>query len=106
MLVGCRRKRDRVVIEVVDTGIGIAPAEQELVFKEFRRLDAGARVAPGLGLGLSIVERIAKVLTVAVALNSVPGRGTRISLTLPLAADAPATIRRAGSRRRIVARSG
>jgi Na+/proline symporter/signal transduction histidine kinase len=94
VLIGCRRKRDRVIIEVVDTGIGIEPAEQGLVFKEFRRLDAGARVAPGLGLGLSIVERIAKVLKVAIALHSVPDRGTRVSLTLPMAADAPASVRR------------
>ncbi len=89
VLVGCRRKRRRVFIEIVDTGIGIAPEEQELIFAEFRRLETGARIAPGLGLGLSIVERIAKVLGIDVSLASVPGKGTRISLAVPLAADVP-----------------
>jgi CheY-like chemotaxis protein/anti-sigma regulatory factor (Ser/Thr protein kinase) len=93
VLVGCRRKRDRVAIEVVDTGIGIAPTEHALIFKEFRRLDAGARVAPGLGLGLSIVERMAKILRVAVTLDSVPGRGTRMRVTVPLAAAPPIAMR-------------
>jgi len=88
VLVGCRRKRGRVAIEVLDTGIGIAPEEQELAFKEFRRLDAGARVASGLGLGLSIVERIASVLQTSVRLDSVPGRGTRVSVLLPVATGA------------------
>ena len=89
VLVGCRRKRNRVAIEVVDTGIGIAPDEKAVIFKEFRRLDAGARVAPGLGLGLSIVERVAKLLGIGITLDSAPGRGTRVSLSVPLAAAAP-----------------
>lgn len=90
VLVGCRRKRNRVSIEVIDTGIGIAPAEQKLIFAEFRRLDSGVRIAPGLGLGLSIVERITKMLGIAVSLDSVPGKGTRISLAVPLATSEPA----------------
>jgi Na+/proline symporter/signal transduction histidine kinase/ActR/RegA family two-component response regulator len=89
VLVGCRRKRDRVSIEILDTGIGIAPAEQGIVFKEFHRLDQGARIATGLGLGLSIVERIAKVLDIAVTLNSMPDHGTRVSLLVPIAKVAP-----------------
>jgi len=89
VLVGCRRKRGRVSIEVLDTGIGIAPADRDLVFKEFRRLDSGARIATGLGLGLSIVERIARVLGVAVTLDSVPGHGTRVCLSVPIALAAP-----------------
>lgn len=92
VLVGCRRKRDRVSIEVLDTGIGIAPAEQGAVFKEFRRLDSGARIAGGLGLGLSIVERIAKVLDIEVKLDSMPGRGTRVSLSVPTATAAPKVV--------------
>jgi Na+/proline symporter/signal transduction histidine kinase/CheY-like chemotaxis protein len=92
VLVGCRRKRDRVVVEVVDTGIGIAPDERKTIFKEFLRLDSGARVAPGLGLGLSIVERIAKILNVGLAVDSAPGQGTRVSLTVPLAASAPVPV--------------
>ena len=49
-------------IDVYDTGIGIPYAKRRAVFKEFHRLDQGARVARGVGLGLSIVERIARVL--------------------------------------------
>jgi CheY-like chemotaxis protein len=78
-----------VLIEVLDTGIGIAPEEQKAIFKEFLRLDSGARVAPGLGLGLSIVERIARLLGVEITVDSVPGRGTRVSLSAPLASTAP-----------------
>jgi Na+/proline symporter/signal transduction histidine kinase len=92
VLVGCRRKRGHVAIEVIDTGIGIAPSEQGDVFKEFHRLDQGARIATGLGLGLSIVERIAKVLGISVTLNSTPGRGTRVSLIVPIAAIVPVPV--------------
>jgi CheY-like chemotaxis protein/anti-sigma regulatory factor (Ser/Thr protein kinase) len=106
VLVGCRRKRDRVVMEVVDTGIGIAPAERDLIFKEFRRLESGARVAPGLGLGLSIVERIAGALDIAVGLDSVPGRGTRVSLSVPLAAAAPVPLRAAAAPTPLAATEG
>jgi CheY-like chemotaxis protein/anti-sigma regulatory factor (Ser/Thr protein kinase) len=103
VLVGCRRKRNQVVIEVVDTGIGIAPEEQAVIFKEFRRLEAGARVAPGLGLGLSIVERIAAVLNVTLSLQSIPGRGTRVSLSAPLAQAASVASRGAEQERRFYA---
>ena len=95
VLVGCRRRGQRVVIEVLDTGIGIAAADQAAIFKEFCRLDAGARVASGLGLGLSIVDRIAGVLNVALTLDSAQGRGTRISLAVPLAASMPVAARQA-----------
>nr|WP_205520594.1 PAS domain-containing hybrid sensor histidine kinase/response regulator [Propylenella binzhouense] len=89
VLVGCRRRRGRVSVEVVDTGIGIAEAEQALVFQEFRRLEAGARVAPGLGLGLSIVERIGRVLEAPIRFVSAPGRGTRFTVVLPSAPGLP-----------------
>lgn len=85
VLVGCRRAGTKVRIEIIDTGIGIARSDQRHIFTEFRRLDDGARQAPGLGLGLSIVERIAKVLSIDVALNSLPGKGTRFAITVPRA---------------------
>jgi CheY-like chemotaxis protein len=81
-----------VSIEVLDTGIGIASSDQGTIFKEFQRLESGARVAPGLGLGLSIVERLADVLGVTVRLDSTVGRGTRVSIEVPAAAASPATI--------------
>src|SRR5208282_4104970 len=85
VLVGCRRRGPRLRIEVYDTGIGIPHAKRRAVFKEFHRLDQGARVARGVGLGLSIVERIARVLDCEVALKSNVGRGSRFSVEVPRA---------------------
>ncbi len=80
VLVGCRRRGDKLRIDVYDTGIGIPQSKRRAVFKEFHRLDQGARVARGVGLGLSIVERIARVLDCEVALKSAAGHGSRFSL--------------------------
>jgi Na+/proline symporter/signal transduction histidine kinase len=90
VLVGCRRRRGRVRIEVWDTGLGIPRSQQRLVFEEFRRLDQGAKAARGLGLGLSIVERIARVLDHEVTLRSTVGKGSTFAVTLPTAAPLPA----------------
>lgn len=90
VLIGCRRRGAQVVIQVLDTGLGIPAGKQKTVFREFQRLDQGAKVARGLGLGLSIVERIARTLDHKLALSSTPGRGTRFSVTLPRAAPLPA----------------
>jgi Na+/proline symporter/signal transduction histidine kinase/ActR/RegA family two-component response regulator len=92
VLVGCRRHGTKLRIEVYDTGIGIPHAKRRAVFKEFHRLDQGARVARGVGLGLSIVERVARVLDCEVALKSNVGRGSRFSVEVPraiAAANAP-----------------
>ena len=86
VVVGCRRRGSRLRIDVYDTGIGIPHAKRRAVFKEFHRLDHGARVARGVGLGLSIVERIARVLDCEVALKSTFGRGSRFSVEVPRAA--------------------
>jgi Na+/proline symporter/signal transduction histidine kinase len=83
VLVGARRRGDRVVIEVLDSGIGIPPSKFRTVFKEFARLDEGARTAAGLGLGLSIVDRISRVLNHPVQLQSAPGRGTLFRVEMP-----------------------
>lgn len=84
VLVGVRRRGKTVRLEVLDTGLGIAPAQQEEVFREFQRLSQGARVARGLGLGLSIVERIGRALEVEIGLRSEPGRGSVFSVVLPV----------------------
>ena len=63
--------------------------KRRAVFKEFHRLDQGARVARGVGLGLSIVERIARVLGCEVSLQSAPGRGSQFSVALPCVAATP-----------------
>jgi len=85
VLVGCRRRGAGLRIEVYDTGIGIPQAKRRAVFKEFHRLDQGARVARGVGLGLSIVERIARVLDCEVMLKSTVGRGSCFSIEVPRA---------------------
>jgi CheY-like chemotaxis protein len=91
VLVGCRRKGATLRIEVYDTGLGIPQSKKRLIFHEFQRLDEGARVARGLGLGLSIVERIARVLNHKVAVRSAVGRGSRFSVEVPLSSAAPSS---------------
>lgn len=90
VLVGARRRGSSLSIEVWDTGLGIPAAQQHLVFREFQRLQQGAKVARGLGLGLSIVERASRVLGHPVTLRSEPGRGTVFAVTVPLAAPVAA----------------
>jgi Na+/proline symporter/signal transduction histidine kinase len=83
VLVGCRRRDDDLRIDVYDTGVGIPQAKQRDIFVEFHRLDQGAKIARGLGLGLSIVERVARVLGYAVRVDSALGRGSHFSFIVP-----------------------
>lgn len=85
VVVGCRRGYHRVTLHVYDTGIGVPISKQKEIFGEFQRLESGIRAAPGLGLGLSIVERLSKVLEHPIELESRLGRGTRFSVSLPAA---------------------
>ncbi len=82
VLVGVRRRGDLAEIQVIDTGIGIPADKLNTVFREFIRLDDGAREAGGLGLGLSIVDRIARVLRLELRLGS-RSDGTTFSVLLP-----------------------
>jgi Na+/proline symporter/nitrogen-specific signal transduction histidine kinase len=90
VLVGCRRRGGALRIDVYDTGLGIPSSKRRVIFREFQRLDEGAKVARGLGLGLSIVERIGRVLDHKVDLRSAPRRGSRFSVTVPMSSAAPA----------------
>ena len=83
VLVGCRRRGSRVRVDVIDTGIGFNRDQHALLFAEFSRLEQGARMAQGLGLGLSIVERLVSAMGLTMELASVEGRGSRFSLYLP-----------------------
>lgn len=83
ILVGCKRTNENVFVEVMDTGLGIDDEDQDSVFSEFTRLDSGIQQAPGLGLGLSIVDRISKILNHPVTLNSTLNVGTRFRVALP-----------------------
>src|SRR5690606_15697322 len=89
VLVGCRRRGNAVRIEVIDTGLGVPSNKQRTIFEEFQRLEQGAKVARGLGLGLSIVERIARVLNHRVTLHSRPGEGSIFTVEVPVAEDLP-----------------
>lgn len=84
VLVGVRRRGNEAWIQVYDTGIGIPQSKFKTVFKEFARLDEGARTSAGLGLGLSIVDRIARVLNHPVELQSKVGKGTVFRVRIPL----------------------
>ena len=92
VLIGCRRRRGRLRIDVWDTGIGIPPSKKREIFKEFHRLDEGAKAARGLGLGLSIVERIARMLDHKIDLSSTVGGGSRFSVEVPLAPALAASV--------------
>ncbi|MFO1109582.1 MAG: PAS domain-containing hybrid sensor histidine kinase/response regulator [Bradyrhizobium sp.] len=86
VLVGCRRRGRSLQIGVYDTGVGIPALKRGEIFKEFHRLEQGARIARGLGLGLSIVERLARVLNHGIAIDSVASGGSVFSVTVPVAA--------------------
>ncbi|MBY6058858.1 PAS-domain containing protein [Leisingera daeponensis] len=94
VLIGVRRRRGHVLLEVRDTGPGIAPEHQDSVFQEFHRLNAKASPADGMGLGLAIVERACRLLKHPLNLASEVGRGTCFSVELPLstAAQPPAPL--------------
>jgi signal transduction histidine kinase/CheY-like chemotaxis protein len=85
VLVGCRRQGPALKICVYDTGVGIPALKRGEIFKEFHRLEQGARIARGLGLGLSIVERLARVLNHGIAIDANASRGSVFSVTVPTA---------------------
>ncbi|MGV8834413.1 MAG: PAS-domain containing protein [Devosia sp.] len=84
VLVGFRQRGNRMRLDVIDTGIGFNKDQHLLLFAEFSRLERGARMAQGLGLGLSIVQRLVTALGLTLALDSAEGRGSRFSLFLPV----------------------
>jgi Na+/proline symporter/signal transduction histidine kinase/ActR/RegA family two-component response regulator len=90
VLVGVRRHGNEAWIQVYDTGIGIPQSKFKAVFKEFSRLDEGARTSAGLGLGLSIVDRIGRVLNHPVELQSTIGKGTVFRVRVPIDRSATA----------------
>jgi signal transduction histidine kinase len=87
VVVGVRRQGEgTLAIEVVDTGIGIPADKQARIFSEFYRLQsADTPPGEGLGLGLSIVERLCALLGHRIGLVSLPERGSRFRVTVPRA---------------------
>ncbi|MGH6882161.1 MAG: hybrid sensor histidine kinase/response regulator [Hypericibacter sp.] len=85
VLIGCRRAGDRLAIEVLDTGIGIAPDKIERIFEEFYQVGNPERDRTrGLGLGLAIVAGVAKLLGHPIEVRSKPGRGSIFRVLVPL----------------------
>jgi two-component system CheB/CheR fusion protein len=86
LLLGCRRRKDKVRIEVWDTGLGIPEAQLRAIFEEFHQIDNSApELSRGLGLGLAIVERLAELLGLTVDVRSREGRGSVFAIEVPLA---------------------
>ena len=100
VLVSIRRRKDRALIQVWDTGIGIAPEQSDSIFEEYFQVGNPERDrAKGVGLGLSIVRRLSKLLGIAVGLRSRQGKGSVFELAVPLAdePDMPAPAMRASA---------
>lgn len=86
LLVACRKRDGHAVLEVWDTGIGIAPENQTLIFREFLQLaNAEQDRQKGLGLGLAIVDGLVRTLGHELSLTSRLRRGSVFRLRLPLA---------------------
>lgn len=84
ILLGCRRLKGQLRIEVWDTGPGMSEDQLNHIFEEFRRFQHG-RDKKGLGLGLAIVERISDMLHHPVTVRSVQGKGSVFGITVPVA---------------------
>ncbi len=85
VLLGCRRRGETVRIEVRDTGVGIAPADQSRIFEEFYQAGgANRRTKQGLGLGLATVRGLAALLGHELTLESAPGKGSTFAIEVPI----------------------
>jgi len=79
------RNGEAVEVSVADTGIGIAPEDQAVVFEEFRQVGRDRmRTAEGTGLGLALTRRFVELHGGEIRLDSTPGQGSTFSFTLPL----------------------
>ena len=88
VLLGCRRRGRMVTIQVWDTGIGIAEVELQAIFEEYHQVDNPARErSRGLGLGLPIVQRLARLLGHEIHVRSRPGSGSMFSIDVAIAEE-------------------
>ncbi|MDV7339925.1 HAMP domain-containing sensor histidine kinase [Terasakiella sp. A23] len=85
VLVGCKRQKDKVIIQVIDDGPGIAPEKFRDIFSQFNQLDnPGRQPANGQGLGLSIADGLSCALDLTISVNSEVGKGSAFYLEVPL----------------------
>lgn len=81
------RRKAWIALQVIDTGIGISPSDQERIFDEFEQVNAGPRsdsMERGTGLGLAISRRLARLLGGEISVDSQPGKGSTFTVWLPL----------------------
>ncbi|HEU4672825.1 MAG TPA: response regulator [Candidatus Limnocylindrales bacterium] len=81
---------DAYELAVVDSGIGIAPEDQQAVFEEFRQVGSGAQRTDGTGLGLALTRRLVEAHGGRISVESAVGKGSRFAVVLPLAPTRPA----------------
>ncbi|KPQ16819.1 MAG: chemotaxis signal relay system bifunctional protein-glutamate methylesterase / methyltransferase Che [Rhodobacteraceae bacterium HLUCCO18] len=90
ILVGCRRRDGNISVVVCDTGIGVAASETAQIFDAYHQgKKANAMAGPGLGLGLSIVKRLAELMEHPISVLSTPGKGSSFMITVPIVDPAP-----------------
>jgi len=85
VLFGVKRYKDKLSIAVLDNGSGIEKDKQQVIFKEFERLNNKSE-QPGLGLGLAICDRISKLIAAPIKLTSIVNKSTCFSVAVPLIA--------------------
>jgi signal transduction histidine kinase len=84
VVIGCRRRGERLRLEVWDSGVGIPKDQQKNIFGEFYRLEGSEPDArKGLGLGLAIVDGLGRLLNHPIELTSVMDKGSRFSVSVP-----------------------
>ncbi|WP_421859603.1 NahK/ErcS family hybrid sensor histidine kinase/response regulator [Marinobacter salarius] len=85
ILLGCRRHREHVLLQVWDTGPGIPEDKLTEIFQEFKRIrPSGSQPDKGLGLGLAIVDKISRMLGHEVTVSSIQGKGSVFSVKVPV----------------------
>ena len=86
----CYKNGNSLCLQVSDTGIGIAEENLQSIFDAFQQLDKSAHThSRGIGLGLSVVKQLVRVLGLELRVQSIPGRGTNFSLDIPCAEKNP-----------------
>lgn len=82
VLIGCRRRGEQVIVEIIDTGIGMDDAQHADLFGAFRQADPRS---DGLGHGLWIVSQTSETLGCPITMRSRPGHGSRFAVSIPRA---------------------